>query len=44
MLRANFSLGQNLTLVLIGNVFDNELTIANSGANFEQLGMAKIEY
>ncbi len=44
MVRANFSSGQNFSAVLIGDVFDNDLTPANSGGNFSRLGLAKVEY
>ncbi|MFL5815625.1 MAG: hypothetical protein ACJ763_18790, partial [Bdellovibrionia bacterium] len=44
LVRLNFSSGQNISAVVIGDLFDNNLTPANSGGTFSRLGLAKVEY
>jgi hypothetical protein len=44
LVRLNFSSGQNISAVFIGDLFDNGLTPANSGGTFSRLGLAKVEY
>jgi hypothetical protein len=42
--RINITLSPQVNLVFIGNIFNNDLTPANSGGTFTQLGLGKIEY